>query len=776
MIPTVLAALALLAASPDPDLDARLRLAAVPGVAFEIVAGAVQPAAPVRAPECARPAAGLCDINWESMPAGLVARRAPSTPPGRVLLQTRRGDALIVVQEKHVLVLFDSSGAVRRWPYFNYLLYTTACEAAGTRPPRFGDWSGSPFLHDRRLPIAALALLWAAALLLYRVARRLGRERPHAFEGFFASVKGLGASTGTPEREARAAREAHWARAGFARPLSGLLTLLASMLLLVGPYFALQSVLANQVQPFPEADGLWRPTYEFLWIVWLTFDLGTQTAFVKYFAEHRVTDPAAALKDVQFYVWWQVFSRLTEVTLLGALSIGWLPYSRYALYAPFVMLYGACYLPSVAGLGRFLCQALQRFDFYNLLDIAESRILVFVVPVPFILLGRSWGAHHPVYGEVFGAALGLGLGQLATNVIMMVMGFYVLYRLRVPLVPVLLAQFDRNTVRRQLLFGIKHTLGQEPYRLTEAAETLIIIRWLIDFQAWLGIRDLLQNRLYRLFWFAWGFYQSIVPAVSEALAAGKERLVQYYVARYFQYGFLFSATIFSLLAAVGPTYIYGAMQPQWWRAAGYLVLVALSGLLLPPAWISDSLQLGAGRPGTQVVVMLIEQAVRLLLYLLLIPGMQFPGIYVATLAALLLKIGVGWWINHTRIVPLRLPLLPTLLAPALSGGLNYLLWRTACALLAPAHTVTVLLFFFLAGTGSFFFCFFACGLCGGFDAAALAELEQAAGMSALVRPICRLLFLCARAGARLCPRPPPPLALAAAAAAEARELDEMALR
>src|SRR5262249_24210289 len=154
-----------------------------------------------------------------------------------------------------------------------------------------------------------------------------------------------------------------------------------------------------------------------LWIAWLTFDLGTQTAFVKYFAEHRVAEPSRALADVQFYVWWQVFARLAEATVLVATALGYVPYSRYALYAPFVAIYGLCHLPAISGLGKLMCRALQRFDYYNLLDMAEYRLLVFVVPIPFVLAGRAWGLGHPAFGEAFGAALGLGCGQLATNLI-----------------------------------------------------------------------------------------------------------------------------------------------------------------------------------------------------------------------------------------------------------------------------------------------------------------------------------------------------------------------
>lgn len=355
---------------------------------------------------------------------------------------------------------------------------------------------------------------------------------------------------------------------------------------------------------------------------------------------------------------------------------------------------------------------------------------------------------------------------------MLFIGLFALRRLGLPVKPLFLAQFGKDTARRQLVFGLKVTIGQEPYRLTTFLEWMIIVRCLIDFPTWLGIRDLLKNRMIWLYFFAWGYYQSLVPAISEALGVGKRRLAQYYVARYFQFGFLFSAAIFSLLMSVGPTFIHGAMGPQWGRADHYLLLAGLAGLLLPPAWISDALQQGAGRAGTTAAVTLAEQALRLLLYLILVPRIQFTGIYVAELFALSTKAVIAWIVNHRRILPLELPFWVTLGAPACAGLVNYLFWHGLTRLWAPAGSTGVLLLFFAAGAGSFFICLFACGLFGGYDPAALDELDQAARMSSLVRPLCLLLSGAARAGAHLSPLRPRTLLLAEDARKEAAALDE----
>ena len=771
----------------DRDLLRRVELAAVAGVRFHFVATPEpRPAAEaVQAPDCPRLAAGLCDINWRSMPKALRPLPVAGFTDAEVLLRTESGRPVLLTRAGVVIVAFaapdphperadTTEGTLRRWPYFNYLLHVAACRAAGQNAPRFGDYAHGPMPGRslRRAALAIGALAWLLFFVLFRLARRPRTSAAESLDWIQGSTRPTGGQSAA-DRAAAAQQSAAWGRAGFARPLSGLLTLLSAMVVLIGPYFALQSLLGKYVQPFPEADGLWRDLVGMLMILWLTFDLGTQTAMVKYFAEHRVVSPKDALRDVQFYVWFQLFSRLIEASFLVALVLGYLPYSTYAMYTPLVLLYAAYCLPSVTVLGKLVCQALQRFDYQNLLDLVEQRLLVFIVPIPFVFAFRAWGRGRPDFGEAYGAAIGLGVGTVATQLVVMAIGFYALRRLGVPLRPLFRAHFDTATVRRQIVFGAKITLGQEPYRFTQALESQIIIRWLADFPALLGIRDLINNRLAFLFFFAWSYYQSAVPAVSEAMAAKKHRLVQYYVARYLQFGFLFSALIFSLLCAVGPLFIRGALGAQWSRGADYLVLGCLSGLLLPLAWLSDSLQQGAGRPGTTTLVMLVEQGARLLLLLVFVPMLQFAGIYVATLAAITLKCGFGWYLNHRLIVRLRLPLWQTFGAPAVAGLCNYGVWWAVAKVLTPQSTTAVLLLFFVAGAGSFVIGLFVSGAVGGIDPAAQLELDEGAQMSALTRPLCKVLAGAARLGARLSPWPAASGSLAAEAAIEAAELGQV---
>jgi hypothetical protein len=173
--------------------------------------------------------------------------------------------------------------------------------------------------------------------------------------------------------------------------------------------------------------------------------------------------------------------------------------------------------------------------------------------------------------------------------------------------------------------------------------------------------------------------------------------------------------------------------------------------------------------------MLIEQVIRVGLFWLLIPSLQFVGMYVAILGTIALKCVVAWTCNHLLIVRFRFYFWQMVAAPALAGLVLYGLWR-GVALVPVFHGFwPVLVLFVVATPVTLLGGFFLMGLAGGFDAAAIEELEQAAGMSATLRFAARWFTRAAIAGHRLSPvRDRFPITIAAEAKREAEELEAAA--
>ncbi|MCC6751555.1 MAG: lipopolysaccharide biosynthesis protein [Deltaproteobacteria bacterium] len=652
------------------------------------------------------------------------------------------------------------------WPYFGYLGYALGCELLGLPTDRFADWPYAPVPSGRTAWLLGLgiALAWALTMALFVKARRYSRAHPELLARFFHTA---------PASPGAAPPRTLWHAVGFTRPLAGFLTLAAILFVLFAPFYWLNNIfIPNRIQPFPQAKGIWDFAWEALQVAWFLFDAGTFVAFVKYFAEYRLKDPAEAVKSAQFFIWWQILTGLVQVSLAVLAATLILPRTRYGYSSNFVMLVALGQYPGFFGVVTFFFQAYQRFDYNIGLDLLSDWLLRFVLQIPCVLLFRAWGARNPEYGEAFGAAVGIGVGFYVSTVVTFLVGLVLYRRLGLRITPLVLAHFDRKTAWRMLSYGLRVVSGQLFFRMAKTVERVVISLLLINYTEWLGLESQIHYNLMFLFPVAYRFFETAMAALSESHGNDKPVLTQYYLARFFQVGSLYSAIGLSLLVALGPTFVRHAMDPQWARAAEYLVIAAVIGAFFAPAWLSDMLQKGAGRPGLFAIALGVEQALRIGLFYLFIPRWQFMGFYLALLGTIALKVCGAWLVNHLFIVRVRLFLWPMFVAPALAGLANFALLRGLAALLPFEGRWEVTAIFFAASLLSFLVCLFACGLAGGYDAVFLEELDVASRMTGALKPLTRLFYGVARAGARLSPLHGRfPVRIAAEARAEAEALE-----
>jgi O-antigen/teichoic acid export membrane protein len=689
------------------------------------------------------------DIDWKTAPRVGARKRLSLKGDARVVAWAG-DDPLVVVGPRGVTIAADPARnpALVRWGYWPWLLHVAAERAQGRDPGRFADWPGAPLVHRRwALGFAALlALLVALAATGFAWARRRARAEPDAHVRFFAAL------------QQKAAPE--WSRPGMARPLGGFLFFLSATVLALGPWLYLTAVVwPRWVQPFPEVDGAWGPVDEVCVLAWIVVDFGISTAFVQRFAQRRAGHPARALKAAQLYVWWEIAGGLILFAAGGGAACGILPHTPYALFSRVLLLRALLQVPGVLSLFGNFFQATQRFDRQLGIDFLQNRILIVVVPIGTVLLGR-WLGRHSSFGESWGAIAGLALGQYVALASTCAAGFVLFRRMGLPLGPLFHAGFDGETARDLLSFGSGIVAGKAPYFLANALELFLLTSLLPGYPAWLGIRQLLNSRFVFVLYFAFPFLDSGMPAFAEALAAHKHQLARYYVVRYLQWGHWFVAVVIAFLIGAGRPLALHALSAEWRPAAEYLPLAAAIGLLLPSAWLADSFQNGAGRAGLNATVLFLQQGLRVGLLWLLVPRLGFSGIFVALGLTWALKSGLGWWINHKLLLPLRFHPWTQIGAPLTAGGAFYALIAVAQQLMPP------LPLFVAAALAAFPLGLFLLGLAGGLDGAALDELERAAELTSFMRPVARLLSRAARAGARLAPRPPPPLALASDAERE----------
>ncbi len=631
------------------------------------------------------------------------------------------------------------------WPYWNYLVYHLAARAAGETPLSYAAYPGSPVPHGPQQLglIIVLAVMLVGTSGAFVGVRRYSRQHPEALDRIVSDAQRY-----------QKLRQSAWEQVGFHRPLAGFLFLIAvGLVLFIVIMIYQQQVLYGVLLPSAQARGVWSVITTFFNTVWLLFDWGTSTAFIKFFAERRVDDPREGIKYAQLYVWWQAITGTIQLGLVILIAALVVPHTGYAFMSYYLILHALIQFPGFLIVFQNTLRAFQKQDYDQLLNLIFYLAPILVQSATVYLLGR-WGAANPVFGKSMGGVFGLGIGAYLTQIVVFVVGYVMLKRLGYNTRVLFMAHFDRKTLTTALKFGTPVTIAGVVGALGYTVQTVLIAEHILNWTEVQGNWDVVSPQgLIMAYSAIAGLYYGLMPAISEAFSHGRRALTRYYVAQGFKYGGFFSVFLASALISVGDRFILGAMGPDYTRAAGWMVAMALWGMIQFPAWFADRLQEGVGRPDLQMWLLTMEQTMRVILMFALMPSMGVSGLIMAYLIALPLKNVVAWWVNRRVILPFRIYWWQTAGAPLLAGAVNAALLRGLGNVMGgdEINQITSVILFFIALLPSLpIFCLFA-GLFGGWDDQGLAELRRAAGLSSLGKPIAWTIYHASALGARLSP-------------------------
>jgi O-antigen/teichoic acid export membrane protein len=692
----------------------------------------------------------LAEINWLSAPQararsvveGFALQPVVETEKGQTIL----GRARLGAGTLWVMTLWlgdDGNAPFREWPYFNYLIYSLAAQAAGADVRPFADYPASPVPHrnERIAIVTLLSLMFLGTAVAFALVRRYSLAHPEALERIIADAARF------RRREA-----AEWEEVGFHRPLAGFLFLLAvGLVLFVVLMVYQQIVLYGILLPSAQARGIWSLIVSFFSTFWLLFDWGTSTAFVKFFAQHRVEDPRRGLQYGQLYVWWQALTGTLQLGAVALVAAFVLPYTGSAFMSYFVILHALVQFPGFLRVFQFVFRAYQRQDYDQALNLVLSLAPVLLQSLAVLWLSR-WGARHPTFGPMMGGVFGLAVGAYLTEVSAFLIGYWLLKRLGYNAGVLFMAHFDRQTVVSALKFGFPVMLAGVAGGVGFTAQATLTARLILNWTEVQGNWDVVgPTGLMLAFGVISGLFYGLMPAISEAFSHGRWALTRYYIAQGFKYGGFIGAFVASILLGVGDRFILGALGPDYARAVQFLSVVAPLGALQFPAWFSDRLQEGAGKPHLMMWMLIMEQALRIALMLVLAPRLGVWGLIAAFGAALSVKCVVAWWVNGRLILPFRVHWWQTAVSPALAAAVNYALLRgLGSAIWSPNQAMSVVLFLAAMLPSLPLFCF--CNaLFGGWDDEGLEELRRATDMSGLGKPIAWLIYKASTWGARWSP-------------------------
>ncbi len=687
------------------------------------------------------------EVQWNSAPQvreRLMPVGAPLSPlvvsfeSGEMLLgrmTVGQGELLILTPE-----LSDATNApLRNWAYFNYLIYALAHPT----PVPFAEYAGSPVPHgaERAVMIIVLLAILATAAAAFALVRRYSLRHPEALDLLVAD----------PERYKVRQETGGWEDVGFHRPLGGFLLAVMLGLIVFVPLIIYQNlILPAYILPSAQALGIWGRVTQFFNVAWLFFDMGASAAFVKFMAQYRVDDPRRGIMYGQLFVWWQALSGAVQVALIVLVASTVLPRSAYAIYAWSVVLHAFIQIPGFYLVYRHALTGLQRFDYAQLIDMAQQTFLPIIMQIPIVFLMVRWGQGHPVFGSAMGGLLGLGLAAYATELACFLFGWLLWRRIGLRSRVLFLAHFDRDVIRTGFRFGGFEMLGSMAWAGGQAAEVAITQHRLINYAETWGNWVVAQNFIFAFNVINILFY-NLIASISEAISHGKRVLSEYYAAQAYRYGAFFSAFIAAVLLAVADRFILGATGSEFARAAALAAPLIVWGAIQYPSWIGDTVQLGSNRPYLKAILVAGEQVVRITLAFIFLARFQIWALIGAYFVGLLTKGIVAFIINNRVCFRQRLYVWPALIAPLLAGVTHYAILRWVTGLIWRGDQITSVLIFFLGILVSFPLFAFLYALFGGWDDVALAELRRGAGLAGPMKPLATIFWRASVWGTKVSP-------------------------
>ncbi len=654
---------------------------------------------------------------------------------------------------------------IQDWAYFNYLIYHLVQRAAGREPVSFASYAGSPVPHKAEKIALFLILggMLALAAVAFVLVRRYSLAHPEALDVIVADKKDF----------ARREAGTGWEEIGFHRPLGGFFLALFLGLLLFVPVIIYQNmILPSFILPSAQAIGIWGRVTQFFGLIWAFFDMGTSTAFIKYLSEYRVHDPRQGVKFGQVFVWWQALSGAVQVAIMVGLAGTVMPRSAYAIYSWSVIVHTFIQIPGFYQVMKHALYGLQRFDYAQVLELGLALIFPMLTQPALVTLMVIWGRAQPVVGASMGGLIGMGIAAYAAEALAFALGWWLYRRLGYNARLYFLAHFDWAVIKKSFRFGVFEMLGSVAWGIGQSLEILVTQARLVNSAEVWGNWVLAQN-------FVYGFnvisvlYSNLMPSISEAISHGRLMLCKYYSAMAYKWGGLTSALLGSVFLAVADRFILGASGPEFTRAAAYSVPLLIWGAVQYPSWVGDNVQRGANRPELIILMVGLEQTIRIVLALLLLERLQINALIVAYFIGIMTKNFIGYWVNNRFCYPQRFYVWQSLIAPILAGAAHYGVLRLLGGLIWQKDQITSVILFFIGVVPSYPLFAFFYGLFGGWDDATLEEVRQGAKLSSLMGKLAWLFWAASALGARISPLHGRfPITIRAAAMEEAQSLEK----
>lgn len=564
-----------------------------------------------------------------------------------------------------------------------------------------------------------------------------------------------------------------WEEIGYHRQLAGFLFALFMSLLVIGPQLVLTLwIYPNYILPFPQAAGYYSFVLRFFEAFWLFLDFGTSVAAAKFFAQYRVHEPEKAVRYVQIYIWWQLVSGIGQFATVSVIGLFVFPHTQYAHMSWFFILHSMIQFPGFLAVLLYFFQGVQKLDTAQFLEVLKTVLFTFLFQYVMIMVMRAAFRTQPRFGEVFGAVVGMAIGGWISEFVFFGVSFRLFKKQGYAGTTLFRIDFTKAEIKETFKYGARLVAGNVWVPLVWFLQVILLSIHVTDYSSEMAYFEMAYT-ISQVMALVGLYLNGMMPPISEAIGNDKRKLLDLGVVELLRVTNWLCYFIGVAMLVVGNRIILGFSGPTWSRATVYFLGLLLHAVMGPYSWAADRIFQGTGRTDLNLYTWILEQGVRAVAVILLIPRVGVMGVVYAYNLALASK-DVAVWILirrkiwHGKVYPWK-----TFVAPALSAGIILLVFESLARVLWDGGILTTLVLVLATVLGGIYLSAFLAGFFGLWDDHTLADFAKAARMVHGVGGLARALYKCAEVGATRCHSPfhkLSPIDIYDAAMAEARAL------
>ncbi len=553
-----------------------------------------------------------------------------------------------------------------------------------------------------------------------------------------------------------------WHSIGIHRPIASFWFNFVLLLIAAVPAIVIVGyVLPQLILPYPSALGFNALTTTYFALFFSLMDLATGPAIDRFVSEHAELRPRQALKYIQFFIWFQMFTGLIQVTAIAIFCFTYLVHTplNYAIW--FFILYSTTQYPGMLGTYSYVLKGFQRYDKENIVAIIQGVVFENITQVAFVLVGRWLGAQNPAIGEVMGATLGYIIGKYLDDFVAMGLAAYFVHQVLKPygitLRETVVPSFGKEEVRDCLEFGLKLLGAPVISYLTDFIVLVMMTAWLPNYVAILGLIQIAKMIADFV-----GTRYSFQALLSESYNNGKKSLTQYAITSMFKHWWYLAFFLTLEIVMVMPS-ILSLFGGNYAATAWIIPIYIFPRLLVQPPVIGADILQACNKPTYRTIGIIVEKITKMVSFFLLLSPWGLPRL-IGTGSMLILYIihdipaylaitAAEFYFVHTKVVKLRIAWWQTFVAGTLASlplipinlGIVYALQQvTAQSMFAGIAFAAVMFLMLLMVFPTIIFFFY--GLFGGWDERSLEHFREAVKLTGPSKPFVRVFFRCTEAG------------------------------